>query len=76
MNGWRVVLGPNDFRALGAVGVSVLNGFMAPGKFPQVYGAGFPQGLVADVAGDAVSPIMAEALLRGLEWPRGYVAAR
>jgi len=78
MEGWRVVLSPNDFRALGAIGASVLNGFVVAGKFPTVYGAGFPPGLVANVTGDAVSPIMSEVLLRGLEWPRGYrpVAAR
>ena len=78
MEGWRVVLSPTDFRALGAVGASVLNGFLAPRQFPSSYGAGFPPGLVGNVAGDAVSPIMAEALLRGVSWPRGYrpVAAR
>lgn len=67
--GWRVALGPDDFRALGTVGAAVLNGFLVPGRFPASYGAGFPPALVGDVAGDAVSPIMAEALLRGLSWP-------
>jgi hypothetical protein len=76
MEGGRVVLGPNDFRSLGDIGAAVLNGFMVPGQFPGVYGAGFPRGLVGNVTGDAVSPIMSEVLLRGLSWPVGYVAAR
>lgn len=80
MAGWRVVLGPwtNDFRALGDVGAAVLNGFLVPGQFPVAYGAGFPPGLVGNIVGDAVSPVMAEALLRGVSWPPSYrpVAAR
>ncbi len=68
ITGWRVLLGPDDIRGMSGVGAAVLNGFLVPGQFPQSYGAGFAESVVAAIAGDAVSPIMSEALIRGVRW--------
>ncbi len=60
ITGWRVLLSSKDIRRIDATGAKLFNGF------PLDYGLGVHQKIVADTAGDAVSPVMAEALLRGL----------
>ncbi len=67
MKGWRIYLAPNDIRGLGSIGALVLNGFIVKGKFPAAYGTGFDPKVIRDICGDAVSPIMAEALLNNLK---------
>ncbi len=74
--GWRVLLGPDDIRRLDGAAAAALNGFLVPGQFPRTYGAGVKDAVVAAVSGDAVSPIMSEALLSGIRWPAGYRPAR
>jgi site-specific DNA-cytosine methylase len=69
ITGWRVLLGPDDIRRLDGTAAAMLNGFLVPGRFPKTYGAGVKEKVVADTAGDAVSPIMAEALLSGVSLP-------
>lgn len=70
--GWRVMIDPSDVRRFNGEAASRLNGFLVNGRFPHSYGAGVADSVVAAVAGDAVSPIMSEALLRGIIWPAGY----
>lgn len=60
ITGWRVLLSPKDIRRVDARAARLLNGF------PLDYGLGIHDKVVADTTGDAVSPIMAEALLKGL----------
>lgn len=69
LTGWRVMLSGTDIRRITGDAAAILNGFVVPGRFPINYGHGYSEYMVAEVAGDAVSPIMAEALIRGLRFP-------
>ncbi len=66
LSSWRIGLSPTDTRKLTAEAALRLNGFLVPGKFPSEYGRNSSTTLVFNIVGDAVSPIMAEALLSGL----------
>ena len=66
LSSWRIGLSPTDTRKLTSEAALRLNGFLVPGKFPSEYGRNSSTTLVFNIVGDAVSPIMAEALLSGL----------
>ena len=66
LTSWRISLGPTDTRRITPEVALILNGFLVKGKFPATYGVGFNRTTLFDIAGDAVSPIMAEVLLNAL----------
>jgi site-specific DNA-cytosine methylase len=66
LTSWRISLGPMDTRRITPKVALTLNGFLVQGKFPETYGVGFNRTTLLDIAGDAVSPIMAEVLLNSL----------
>lgn len=66
LSNWKIGISPSDTRKLSPEAALYLNGFLIPGKFPQFYGTAASQTLLFDIAGDAVSPIMSEALLYGI----------
>lgn len=66
LSNWKIGISPSDTRKLTPEAALYLNGFIVPGKFPSTYGVRSSGTTIFDIAGDAVSPIMAEALLSGI----------